>query len=147
MSRLLVVSNRLPVTVEWNGDEPQVRPSSGGLVSALNAVFEHCSGAWIGWPGTSSSDDRLAHRFPSTPNLEMIPVFLTEQERQDFYCGFSNEIIWPLFHDLQSRCIVGCRNWVWVGCNVVNSWCCVRVVSRLMSCWLMFLFLFVVMVF
>jgi trehalose 6-phosphate synthase/phosphatase len=36
--------------------------------------------------------------------MELVPVFLTERERQDFYYGFSNEIIWPLFHDLQSRC-------------------------------------------
>src|SRR4051794_38856162 len=102
MSRLLVVSNRLPVTVEQQGETSEIRASSGGLASALKAVFHKCSGAWIGWPGVALSNElRL---WPSTPEMELIPVFLTERERRDFYCGFSNEIIWPLFHDLQSRC-------------------------------------------
>jgi len=104
VSRLIVVSNRLPVVVE-GGSEAEVilRESSGGLVSALKAVFRKHPGAWIGWPGTSANEYRLAP-WPSRPEMELIPVFLNEREFQDFYCGFSNEIIWPLFHDLQSRC-------------------------------------------
>jgi trehalose 6-phosphate synthase/phosphatase len=104
MSRLLVVSNRLPITVESTGDRLEVRPSSGGLVSALKSVFQKHPGAWIGWPGISSFDESIASCWPNIPQMELVPVFLTEREREDFYCGFSNEIIWPLFHDLQSRC-------------------------------------------
>jgi alpha,alpha-trehalose-phosphate synthase [UDP-forming] len=103
MSRLFVVSNRLPVTVDVDGGQFEVRPSSGGLVSALTAVFQRTSGAWVGWPGVPSFEQELKLS-PDLPGMELIPVFLTERERRDFYCGFSNEIIWPLFHDLQSRC-------------------------------------------
>ncbi len=102
MNRLFVVSNRLPVTVEQGDGQLELRESSGGLVTALKAVFKNHSGGWIGWPGVSSLDAHV--QLPSTPEMKLIPVFLTERERQDFYCGFSNEIIWPLFHDLQSRC-------------------------------------------
>lgn len=102
MNRLFVVSNRLPVTVEQLEGKVEVRESSGGLVTALKAVFKNHEGGWIGWPGVSSLDTGV--ELPSTPEMKLIPVFLTERERQDFYCGFSNEIIWPLFHDLQSRC-------------------------------------------
>jgi trehalose 6-phosphate synthase len=103
MRRLLIVSNRLPITVEHVQGRAQVRPSSGGLASALTSVFRHHSGAWIGWPGISSLNETLP-ALPSTPQVQLVPVLLTEQERQNFYYGFSNEIIWPLFHDLQSRC-------------------------------------------
>lgn len=104
MKRLLVVSNRLPITIDSSGELPQVRESSGGLVSALKTVFERQSGAWIGWPGTGSTDFRHIAESRSSANMELIPVFLDEREHRDFYHGFSNEVIWPLFHDLQSRC-------------------------------------------
>jgi trehalose 6-phosphate synthase len=103
MNRLFVVSNRLPVVVDTLGDRTEVRESSGGLVSALKSIFQNHPGAWIGWPGGNCSESEL-RQWSKDPRMELVPVFLTERERQDFYCGFSNEIVWPLFHDLQSRC-------------------------------------------
>jgi trehalose 6-phosphate synthase len=103
MKKLIVVSNRLPIVVDTDGESLEIRQSSGGLVSALNAVFRKYPGSWIGWPGVSSLD-REIDSWPNRPEVKLVPVFLSERERQDFYCGFSNEIIWPLFHDLQSRC-------------------------------------------
>lgn len=104
MKKLLIVSNRLPVTVVRDGDRLGIRPSSGGLVTALNAVFECHPAAWIGWTGISCDRavSEVLRAYSTGPKL--CPVFLTERQRMEFYCGFSNEIIWPLFHDLQSRC-------------------------------------------
>lgn len=109
MNRLLVVSNRLPITVEAGEQGYELRESSGGLVSAVKTVFQKYPGAWVGWPGVSSNEG--LDTLPSSPEMELVPVFLTEREREDFYCGFSNEIIWPLFHDLQSRCNFDPRYW------------------------------------
>jgi len=103
--QLVIVSNRLPVSIEKDEESYIITPSSGGLVTALKAVFRKYQGSWIGWPGTPYSAAveemvRNGQRF----DFAVHPVFLTEEERGKFYSGFSNEIVWPLFHDLQSRC-------------------------------------------
>ena len=103
--RLIVVSNRLPFSIEPDGNSYVVSPSSGGLVTALRAVFRQYDGCWIGWTGTEYSPEveDLLRSMPGE-QFQVQPVFLTEKERAQFYSGFSNEIVWPLFHDLQSRC-------------------------------------------
>ncbi len=103
--RVIVVSNRLPVTVTMNNDEPKLQHSSGGLVTALCPVLRQYSGYWIGWTGTERTEDinRLFDEHSST-HYELVPLYLNSEERNNFYLGFSNEILWPLFHDLQSRC-------------------------------------------
>ena len=103
---VILVSNRLPATVELGPDGPRLKPSSGGLVTALRPVLEAGNGCWIGWPGEQCEDDieQLLANGRSDSPCRLIPISLTEDERRDFYSGFSNEIIWPLFHDLQSRC-------------------------------------------
>jgi len=106
--RLVVVSNRLPVVVARDGDGWRFEPGSGGLVTALEPVLESRGGLWIGWPGISPealeevrphlADFAADHRF----HLEPVP--LTEREHELYYAGFANEVLWPLFHDLQTRC-------------------------------------------
>ncbi len=105
-SRLIIVSNRLPVQLQKTTEGYDVVPGSGGLVSALQRVVRHQSGMWIGWPGCEENDEAVyALQAPEwTKGFQLEPVFLTESESKQFYCGFSNEIVWPLFHDLQSRC-------------------------------------------
>ncbi len=103
---LILVSNRLPATVELGPHGSMLKPSSGGLVTALRPVLEARKGYWIGWPGEECDEeiDRLIADRRSDSTCHLIPVFLAQDEKRDFYSGFSNEIIWPLFHDLQSRC-------------------------------------------
>lgn len=104
--RLLVVANRLPVTFEADGGKYVLRPSSGGLVTALRPLLEKYPGAWIGWTGTDH-EPRAAEALAQASadgSYSLVPVYLTAEEKANFYCGFSNEIVWPLFHDLQSRC-------------------------------------------
>jgi trehalose 6-phosphate synthase/phosphatase len=105
--RLIIVSNRLPFTVRLHDDELQFDESAGGLVTGLSAFLdsyrdhfpkreEH---VWVGWPGNTIPDehkDRVRSRALGT--YHAYPVFLTESDMEDFYLGFCNKTIWPLFH-------------------------------------------------
>jgi alpha,alpha-trehalose-phosphate synthase [UDP-forming] len=104
--RLIVVSNRLPVTLEEGADGIEVQPSCGGLVSALLPIFRDMGGCWIGWPGTTECSAAVSEvlRRECGPDYSLEPVHLSAKERALFYQGCANEVIWPLFHDLQSRC-------------------------------------------
>lgn len=104
--RMVVVSNRLPFAIEQNGDGFLIKPSSGGLVTALRPLLNDSAGVWIGWTGTEASPEveRALEEYSQQNNFAFKPVFMTPEERSRFYCGFSNEVLWPLFHDLQSRC-------------------------------------------
>jgi trehalose 6-phosphate synthase len=106
MNRLIVVSNRLPFALDSTGEDLwTVTPAVGGLVSAIEPVLRERGGTWIGWPG-------IAGEIPQAPLAEatrdagynVVPVALSETERDEFYYGYSNEVIWPLFHDLQNFC-------------------------------------------
>ncbi len=105
--RLIVASNRLPVVVRTReGGGLEAEPSSGGLVSALSPVLERESGAWVGWPGVADvAEEELEQALAGVANgYDIVPVALSSAERDAFYHGFSNEIAWPLFHDLQTSC-------------------------------------------
>jgi alpha,alpha-trehalose-phosphate synthase [UDP-forming] len=106
--RLVSVSNRLPVVIEKHDDELQIHSGSGGLITAIGPVLRTWGGLWIGWPGTVVEDNcdttGLLSDFSRTAGYELQAVPLTVQERDNFYHGFTNEIVWPLFHDLQSFC-------------------------------------------
>src|SRR5712671_4396054 len=106
MNRLIIVSNRLPFALDSAGEDLwTVTPAVGGLVSAVEPVLRERGGTWIGWPG-------IAGKIPKKPLAEatrdagyqVVPVALSETERDEFYYGYSNQVIWPLFHDLQNFC-------------------------------------------
>ena len=111
-TRLIVVSNRLPFSIVESPNGLCIERSSGGLVSALLPLFERNGGCWIGWPGTSYSPeiDHLV-RAQRTSHYSLRPVFLSTDEKKCFYHGCSNEIIWPLFHDMQSMCRFDPKYW------------------------------------
>lgn len=103
--RLIVVSNRLPVNAEEQNGALALRPSSGGLVTALLPVLRQGGGCWIGWTG-SDADPALAAclRQCAGEKYSFEPVWLSAAEKSCYYQGFCNQIVWPLFHDLPSRC-------------------------------------------
>jgi trehalose 6-phosphate synthase/phosphatase len=107
-SGLIVASNRLPVTLTRGEDGAyRIESGSGGLVSALLPVLRDRGGIWVGWPGISGDIQNitpLLEQATHQAGYQLKPVLLTEEEQSKFYHGFSNEIIWPLFHDLQSLC-------------------------------------------
>ena len=113
--RLVVVSNRLPfvfsraATGEWNAER-----GAGGLVSALVPVLRDRGGTWIGWPGTSEDGPGLADALKAASaqlRIALRGVQLDAKDVDNFYHGFSNEIVWPLFHDMQGRCVFDPRYW------------------------------------
>jgi len=111
--RLVVVSNRLPIRIETTETGKRVYPSCGGLVSALVPILRESGGCWVGWTGTDY-DETLPELFRGQcqdQQFSFEPVFLTAAERSHYYRGFSNEIIWPLFHDLPSRCQFNPAHW------------------------------------
>ena len=107
-THLTIVSNRLPCVVERREGKWAVQPASGGLVSALAPVLKQRGGTWVGWCGAVESDDvdveRLLSQGDAQRGFDLRPVHLTTTQRDHFYEGFSNEIIWPLFHSLDDGC-------------------------------------------
>ena len=108
IKRLVITSNRLPFVLQRDGDSWRYKPGSGGLVTALAPVLRDRGGLWIGWPGTmnvSSAEltDPLKNASENA-GFVMKPVPLGAEEVDKYYIGLSNEVIWPLFHDLQAYC-------------------------------------------
>lgn len=104
-SRLIVVSNRLPFSAEKQNGNVALRPSDGGLVTALIPVLRECGGCWIGWTG-SDSDVHIGEALKQCagPNYSFETVSLSAAEKTCFYQGCCNQIIWPLFHGWPSGC-------------------------------------------
>jgi len=99
-SGLIVVSNRLPlrfesVSSEAAKSESGWHPSPGGLVSALTPVLHQRGGVWIGWAG-QFGDEAVPDSYEGIA-LRAVPI--TEEEYDDFYVGFVNRTLWPLYHD------------------------------------------------
>jgi trehalose 6-phosphate synthase/phosphatase len=107
MSRLIIISNRLPFTLEKDGDQVKIRQSSGGLVSALKSYFEandegsdqFSEKIWVGSMDAREEDwkeAQLAGDMPKDFNIR--PLFPNKEEYEGYYNGFSNSTLWPLFH-------------------------------------------------
>ncbi|GAA3210814.1 alpha,alpha-trehalose-phosphate synthase (UDP-forming) [Microbacterium terregens] len=99
-AEFVVVANRLPVdrTVDGEGAEAW-RRSPGGLVTALEPVMQKADGAWVGWAGQPDLDVE-PFDFEGT---HLVPVTLTAEDVELYYEGFSNDTIWPLYHDVISE--------------------------------------------
>jgi trehalose 6-phosphate synthase len=97
---LVIVANRLPVDRIVNPDGSVAwRRSPGGLVTALEPVMRANDGAWIGWSG---ADDPGLEPFVED-GLSLVPVPLSSKEIEEFYAGFSNATLWPLYHDVVAK--------------------------------------------
>jgi trehalose 6-phosphate synthase len=93
----VVVSNRLPVdrVVDDEGNADW-RQSPGGLVTALEPVMRSAGGAWVGWVG---APDEEVEPFDHD-GIRIVPVALSARDVQEYYEGFSNDTLWPLYHDV-----------------------------------------------
>ncbi|MDH5684874.1 MAG: trehalose-6-phosphate synthase, partial [candidate division WOR-3 bacterium] len=118
--RLLVVSNRLPITVSEKDGKLKFRTSVGGLVSGLSAYLDSLKEApfteseyiWVGWPGIAVNDKAKEElRSRALAEFKAYPVFLTEKVMDKFYHGFCNKTIWPLFHYFSSYAIYDSDFW------------------------------------
>ncbi|REE02151.1 bifunctional alpha,alpha-trehalose-phosphate synthase (UDP-forming)/trehalose-phosphatase [Marinoscillum furvescens] len=119
MAKTIIVSNRLPVKISQEKDEFTYKPSEGGLATGLGSIYKQGDNIWIGWPGLPVS--KTEHRQEITENLKkesMRPVFLTANEIEDFYEGFSNETLWPNFHYFNQYIVFD--NGLWKAYQKVN---------------------------
>jgi trehalose 6-phosphate synthase/phosphatase len=112
-SRLLIVSNRLPVSARSRGGRLRIVKSSGGLATALQQMRRDQPGLWIGWPGlrshTALEGWRGMERRLQREGLH--PILLTDEDVDGYYDGFSNGVIWPLFHHLLDRIPIDGGSW------------------------------------
>ncbi|WP_027714888.1 trehalose-6-phosphate synthase [Desulfuromonas sp. TF] len=111
--RLVVVSNRLPIVIDEEEGNWRIAPGSGGLITALAPVMKKNRGLWIGWPGCGEEAplQKLFEDFGKEQDYRLKGVPLTEEEVEKYYLGFSNETLWPLFHDLLGYCNFSLENW------------------------------------
>jgi trehalose 6-phosphate synthase/phosphatase len=98
MSKTIIVSNRLPVRITQENDELTFLPSEGGLATGLGSIYQEDDNVWIGWPGMTIEEPLQEEISSSLEELSLIPVFLEDNEIKGYYEGFSNELLWPIFH-------------------------------------------------
>ena len=100
-SDFVVVANRLPVDLERLPDGTTAwKRSPGGLVTALEPLLRRQRGAWVGWPGVADDDDDLDDEPIVQDDLQLHPVRLSADDVAEYYEGFSNATLWPLYHDV-----------------------------------------------
>src|ERR1700747_3155015 len=101
VSDFVVVANRLPIDMERLPDgSTSWKRSPGGLVTALEPLLRRRRGAWIGWPGVVDDDVDVEDEPIVQEDLRLHPVRLTADDVEEYYEGFSNATLWPLYHDV-----------------------------------------------
>ena len=101
MSKIHIVSNRLPVSIQKDEDQLTLKASVGGLATGMKSIYKEYGGKWIGWPGLACDELSAAEIKEIDAKLvdeHCLAVELTKEEVNLYYEGFSNNIIWPLFH-------------------------------------------------
>ncbi len=101
MSKTIIVSNRLPLQVKTDGKDIKVTPSVGGLATGMKSVHRDSNGVWVGWSGLTDEeiDDGMQAKVDQAVQKEQcVAVNLNEDDIQNYYYGFSNRTLWPLFH-------------------------------------------------
>lgn len=115
-SNIIVVSNRLPFILKRNTEgDIEVHQGAGGLVTAMAPILENRGGTWVGWPGfvqEADNDEKLlAEIMTVSSGYSVQPVMITVDELKNYYEGFSNSILWPLFHDSTDKCVFSPEYW------------------------------------
>lgn len=108
--RLIILSNRLPVTVQTDeGEGTRIVPSSGGLATGLRAAQEARGGRWIGWSGDVGPPTPDVVQALDEQGLAAVPI--NEQEVQSYYLRISNQCLWPLMHSFDERMHFRSADW------------------------------------
>ena len=101
MPKNIIVSNRLPVQITIDKDAINLKGSVGGLATGMKSVHAEGNSIWIGWSGLKEEDvtpENSINIFNALKKEKCVPVALTDDDVENFYLGFSNKTLWPLFH-------------------------------------------------
>ena len=100
--RLVIVSNRLPVSIKKEAEGNHFQPSIGGLATGISDFLntqQDMDALWVGWPGaTIEKNKQKKVQEQLARDFRCHPVFLSESQMDKFYYGFCNKTLWPLFH-------------------------------------------------
>ena len=115
---LVVVSNREPVSHVWRGGQVQTQVPASGLVTAMDPMMRACGGVWVahgsGDADRETADTRGRLGVPvDDPRYTLRRVWLSKEEEQGYYAGFSNEGLWPLCHIVHTRPIFRPDDWAY----------------------------------
>jgi trehalose 6-phosphate synthase len=115
--KVVILANREPYIHQHTNDgRVEVQHPASGLVTALEPVMRACSGVWIGH-GSGSADRETVDRNdrirvpPGEESYHIRRVWLSEEEQQGYYYGFSNEGLWPLCHIADARPVFRAEDW------------------------------------
>lgn len=116
MSRLIIVSNRLPVSLDAQPDGSySLRQNVGGLATAIGPYHKsHRDCVWVGWSGEDPqdhTDDEIEAMRSTYEANRCVPVFLESNQVDGYYAGFSNNTLWPLLHDFSQESAYEPQNW------------------------------------
>lgn len=100
MGRWLIISNRLPITIVKRENQLQFHASAGGLATGLGSFYKSYKSLWIGWPGITlekikDKKEEIEERILAE---NCYPIFLSQYDIENYYYGFCNKTLWPLFH-------------------------------------------------
>lgn len=130
MGRLLIVSNRLPINIVKRKGNLSFQPSVGGLATGLSTVYQSKKSLWLGWAGVSLDkfeEEEKEEILEKLASNNLFPVFLSERDVKDYYHGFCNGTIWPLFHYFPAYTLYNKK--FWKAYNRVNEAFCSAVVK------------------
>ena len=114
MNKTIIVSNRLPLQISIEEDSLIVTPSVGGLATGMKSVHADGNGVWVGWSGINEDElsPELSKKVDSKVRAEKcISVPLTTTDIKEYYEGFSNKTLWPLFHYFMEYSIFQEHEW------------------------------------
>lgn len=115
MSKLIIISNRLPVNIKKEAKQFNYQKSIGGLATGLQSYHEQADSLWIGWPGLADEEinpeakEKIKEKLKA--EFKCLPVFLSDEDIDQYYYGFCNNTIWPLFHYFTGKARYEFSNW------------------------------------
>jgi len=131
MDRLIIVSNRLPVNISRQKGKYVYTESVGGVATGISSLSKPKQWLWFGWPGLPSDRLDSIDQIEITKELnnkDYHPVFLSNKNIRDFYSGFSNKTIWPLFHYFSEFTVFDEK--FWESYKEVNNLFCDEIIKQ-----------------
>lgn len=117
MSKTIIVSNRLPLKINIEKQTVKFTPSIGGLATGLQSFHKENNSLWIGWTGLTDEEIPRNHLqddvIAAAINKKCIPIPLSQKELEEYYEGFSNRTLWPLFHYFNEYVHFETHTWEW----------------------------------